>query len=113
MAQGKYDAGKAPKLWRYHVDRAAKKYAKDHGGTFDKCTKDALARRWAREFRSAAMAGDYDKSDVPKKYAGKGLRGLKGRTGVGCRSVRRGGKRVTVCKATRAPSGVRRRKRSR
>jgi hypothetical protein len=51
-AKGKYDASKAPKAWQYWVDRGAKQYEKEFGGSkaFDKATRTALAEELAKRY---------------------------------------------------------------
>lgn len=48
---GTYDAEKAPKLWSYWIERAARNYCKEFGGTypgaFNKATRDHVAARVA------------------------------------------------------------------
>ena len=58
IASGKYDHKKAPKLWMYLVDEAAKKYIKDHGSPgekidsmFNKETRMAVAQNLADNYR--------------------------------------------------------------
>ena len=50
VAKGTYSPAMAVKLWRYHADRAAQKYAKEFGGTWHKIfsTKDRqeAAEHW-------------------------------------------------------------------
>jgi hypothetical protein len=59
LKSGKYDHTKAPKLWGYWVDAAAKRYTKEFGGPgdnisvlFNKATRDALAKELADRYRS-------------------------------------------------------------
>lgn len=54
IASGKYDASKAPALWKYWADDAAKRYAKDYGGSFDVPTRKL----------AAAMAADYYADEI-------------------------------------------------
>jgi transposase len=52
-AKGKYDPAKAPKLWAYWVDEAARRYQKDFGSgspIFDRATKNALAEELAKRY---------------------------------------------------------------
>jgi len=52
---GTYDHAKAPKLWMYLVDAAARRYRKEFGGgpeTFNKVTREAVARELADRYRS-------------------------------------------------------------
>jgi hypothetical protein len=52
--KGVYDHDKAPKLWRYLVDRGAREYCQSLGGTlrssFPKVVRDAVAQDYADEF---------------------------------------------------------------
>jgi hypothetical protein len=48
---GTYDPKKAPKLWMYWVDSASKQYRKEFPGTtFDKPTREALAKELAKRY---------------------------------------------------------------
>lgn len=49
MAKGIYDPAKAPLIWKYWADDAAKRYAKDYGGNFSVATRKMAAE----------MAADY------------------------------------------------------
>ena len=52
---GIYDHAKAPKLWLYWVDAAARRYRKEFGGgpeTFTKATREHLARELADRYQS-------------------------------------------------------------
>lgn len=52
---GTYDHAKAPKLWMYWVDAAARRYRKEYGGgpeTFTKATREYLARELADRYKS-------------------------------------------------------------
>lgn len=63
MMSGKYDAEKAPILWKYVADNAAKLYEKQFMGAGQKippADRRAAARSLAEDFYDAAMAGDYD-----------------------------------------------------
>lgn len=52
LAAGKYDHSLAPKLWMYWVDAAAKRYReKDHGPTYNKATRMAVAQQLADHYR--------------------------------------------------------------
>ena len=54
-AKGKYDATKAPKLWAYWVDAAARQYQKEFGSgspIFDRATKNALAEELAKRYEN-------------------------------------------------------------
>lgn len=54
LKSGKYDPTKAPKLWAYWVEAAAKRYAREYGGTwnhiFEKATRDKLALELAMRY---------------------------------------------------------------
>lgn len=45
--KGTYVADKAVKLWRYFTDEAAKKYAKEYGGSFSAADRQAAALEFA------------------------------------------------------------------
>jgi hypothetical protein len=53
-AKGKYDPAKAPKAWQHWVDRGARQYEKEFGGTgskiFDKATRTHLAEELAKRY---------------------------------------------------------------
>jgi hypothetical protein len=54
-ARGVYDPQKAPKLWLYWVDAAAKRYQREFGSDspiFNKPTRVALAEELARKYAS-------------------------------------------------------------
>lgn len=72
ISQGKYNSEQANKLWMYFADRVAKDYQKEHGGTFDKQTRQAFAHQLAREFEKKVKNNPNDyKEHVPKKYQDK------------------------------------------
>ncbi len=54
VAKGIYDPTRAPTLWRYWVDAAAKRYQQEFGTPdlqiFDTATKDALAKDLAKRY---------------------------------------------------------------
>lgn len=50
-AKGAYDHEKATKLWKYHADRAAKSYEKQHGGKFSVADRKAAASHFADSAR--------------------------------------------------------------
>jgi hypothetical protein len=56
IAKGTFDLAKAPKLWMYWVDAAAKRYTKEFGSggspIFNKATRMALAEELARTYRN-------------------------------------------------------------
>lgn len=66
LKSGKYDHSKAPKLWAYWVESAAKAYAKEFGEgqawhkMFDKPTRDALAQQFADHYIEVIRGGEYD-----------------------------------------------------
>lgn len=69
MAQGKYDSKQANQLWSYYADRIADKYTKEHGGQFNKKTRQALAHTYAREFEQKLKDNPQDYAEyIPKKY---------------------------------------------
>ena len=53
IASGTYDAAKAPKLWGYWYEAAARRYVKEFGGDvrtmFPKALRDHLSRERARD----------------------------------------------------------------
>ena len=57
IASGKYDHKKAPKLWMYLVDEAAKKYIKDHGSRGEKI--DSIFNRETRMAVAQNLADNY------------------------------------------------------
>jgi hypothetical protein len=73
MAQGKYDARKAIKLFMYVVDDAAKMYSKefsdgtDYSVMFPKSVREYVAIRMRDDFETEAELGNYD-NFLPKKY---------------------------------------------
>jgi len=46
VKKGTYDAELAIKLWRYHADRAAKKYIQEFDGEFSPATRNAAAKEF-------------------------------------------------------------------
>jgi DNA-nicking Smr family endonuclease len=55
LKRGKYDPAKAPKLWMYWVDNAAKRYQKEFGSEspiFNKPTREAVAQDLAKRYHS-------------------------------------------------------------
>lgn len=65
IKSGKYDAAKAPKLWIYLLDEAAKKYTKEYGsgqgyGSFTKSTRELAAKEVAKREYQAIKNGEYD-----------------------------------------------------
>ena len=58
LKNGTYDPAKAPKLWMYWVDAAAKRYTKEFGSggnistIFNKATREALAHELALRYRT-------------------------------------------------------------
>lgn len=65
MQRGTYDRAKAPKLWRYLYDAAAKKYGKEFGG------------RWNTDFPTKARneASAYSAEGYERDYADRLARG--------------------------------------
>ena len=64
-----YDSELAKKLWKYHADRAAQKYGKDHAGgakdgmrMFSPDTRRALAAQLEDSWRSEMEAGNFMES---------------------------------------------------
>jgi hypothetical protein len=67
IKRGVYDHEKAPKLWSYLVDNAARKYVKEFGSPdqdvidmFPKDLRDAIAIDLANEEFEKIKAGEYD-----------------------------------------------------
>lgn len=60
---GKYDASKAPKLWLYWYDAAAKMYCKEYGGEvrtmFPKHKREWTAKERAKDEYAKIMDGEY------------------------------------------------------
>lgn len=65
---GKYDASKAPKLWMYWYDAAAKMYCKEHGAhgssaevrtMFPKHKREWLAKQRAKDEYEKILGGEY------------------------------------------------------
>jgi hypothetical protein len=51
--KGTYDHEKAKKLWKYHADRVAKDYHKEHGGPMaSPATRRHAASQWADEWHN-------------------------------------------------------------
>lgn len=65
---GRYNPDLAPKLWQYWIDEAAKRYCREFGGavrdTFDKATREALAREIAAQEYESIINGEYDESEA-------------------------------------------------
>lgn len=65
MRKGTYDPDKAPKLWSYLTEAAAKRYAKEFGvarewsRTFTPATREMVAVSLARGFEDRYKAGDW------------------------------------------------------
>ena len=74
LGQGRFNAKLAVKLFMYLVDAGAKKYSKDHGGTwhesFPKAVRLKVAKELLDEFVAEAKLGNYDDL-IPKKFQGK------------------------------------------
>jgi hypothetical protein len=67
-----YDSELAKKLWKYHADRAAQKYGKDHAGgakdgmrMFSPDTRRALAAQLEDSWRNEMEAGNFMESASP------------------------------------------------
>lgn len=75
-AQGKYDPAKAPQLFMYLAERAARSYAKEFGNEsewkniFDKQTRMEASKELVSEFEELFADGELDKY-IPKKYQKK------------------------------------------
>ena len=71
MVTGKYDKVKSIKLWLYLCDAAAKKYAKEFGGTwnvmFSVPTRKKVAEALNESFLTEYSYGNY-KNFLSKKY---------------------------------------------
>jgi len=72
-----YDSELAKKLWKYHADRAAQKYGKDHAGgakdgmrMFSPDTRRALAAQLEDSWRSEMEAGNFMESASPVSEEG-------------------------------------------
>lgn len=63
MARGVYDPGRAPALWGYWVDAAARRYIKEFGGdlktTFPPAVRRAVATEVAHDEGERIKAGEY------------------------------------------------------
>lgn len=63
IESGKYDASKAPALWLYWYDEAARHYCREFGGTtrdiFPKAQRRELAERRAEEEYRKIVNGEY------------------------------------------------------
>ena len=64
LKRGKYDPEKAPKAFSYLAEAAARKYAKEFGGTwnamFSPSTRKYVAFEAAKEFEAQAARGELD-----------------------------------------------------
>lgn len=56
IAKGTYDATLAIKAWAYLADDAAKLYAKEYGGNFNKATREAAAAEIAAHYEDELRA---------------------------------------------------------
>ena len=54
-----YDSNMAQRLWKYHADRAAKKYAKENGGTFSVSVRKEVAQQMERDWHSEMKSGNF------------------------------------------------------
>ena len=75
-----YDTALAQKLWKYHADRAAKKYAKENGGAFSVSVRKEVAKQmesdWHDEMKSGNFMEGYEvELDEKLKYEGKFKKG--------------------------------------
>jgi hypothetical protein len=65
MKRGTYDPVQANKLWLYYVDRAAKQYAKEFGGVwnkiFPKPVREKAAAHYAKTEHAMIQRGEYDR----------------------------------------------------
>ncbi|MHB8414593.1 MAG: hypothetical protein ACYDDA_03810 [Acidiferrobacteraceae bacterium] len=66
IARGDYDPAKAPRLWLYWIDAAARKYVKDFGSStgridslFNKPTRERAAKEIASREYAKILAGEY------------------------------------------------------
>ena len=63
-AKGQYDHEKATKLWKYHADRAAKSYEKQHGGKFSVADRKAAASHFADNARDEHGFGSVKEESI-------------------------------------------------
>jgi hypothetical protein len=74
MKRGTYDHAKGRKLWMYYVDRAAKQYAKEFGGTWNKDFPRSDREEAAREYEAgeyrAIQNGEYSKFPPVRSSSG-------------------------------------------
>jgi len=98
IESGKYDASKAPKLWGYWYDAAAKRYVKEFGGevrtAFPASLRGQLAKERAKDEYQKIMGGEYGpvvvkaaNSNKPKRS--KTRRSMTKRSSVKRRKIRR------------------------
>ena len=66
-AKGAYDHEKATKLWKYHADRAAKSYEKQHGGKFSVADRKAAASHFADSARDEHGFGSVKEEQIAEK----------------------------------------------
>ena len=85
-AKGTYDHDKAGKLWKYHADRAAKSYEKQHGGKFSVADRKAAASHFADSARDEHSFGSV-KEDKDPCWKGYEMIGMK----------KKGGRKVPNC----------------
>jgi hypothetical protein len=104
IESGKYDAAKAPKLWGYWYEAAARRYVKEFGGevrtAFPASLRGQLAKERAKDEYQKIMGGEYGAVVVKTKTAkrskprrsspkrSKGRRGIKRRVLTRLRRVR-------------------------
>lgn len=53
-----YDSERAVKLWKYHADRAAKKYASDFGYKFSVAERKEAAREFEADWKAELESGN-------------------------------------------------------
>lgn len=77
--KGVYDSTLAVKLWKYHFDRAAKKYGQDHAGgekeglqMFSPADRMEAARNFEDAWHQEMQAGNFMESDVNESVIAEG-----------------------------------------
>ena len=74
-----YDSNMAQKLWKYHADRAAKKYAKENGGTFSVSVRKEVAQQMERDWHSEMKSGNFMEGyevELDENYRKAALKGI-------------------------------------
>ena len=70
MQKGTFSKSLAPKIFRYETDAAAKRYAKEYGGSFSTTTRqeaaDFLAEAYERAYQGRLASGE---AFLMKKYS--------------------------------------------